>query len=84
MIKKSFYLLVFTLSSAVYGQFGFERTMEIDAFKDGDIQTYAWAGGMDYCQFSNIDLNFDGVQDLFVFDRTCNKVLTFLKFLFKY
>lgn len=79
MIKKSFYLLVFTLSSAVYGQFGFERTMEIDAFKDGDIQTYAWAGGMDYCQFSNIDLNFDGVQDLFVFDRTCNKVLTFLQ-----
>jgi hypothetical protein len=43
------------------------------------FQKYAWAGGMDYCQFSNIDLNFDGIQDLFVFDRSNNKVLTFLQ-----
>jgi hypothetical protein len=43
------------------------------------FQKFAWAGGMDYCQFSNIDLNYDGIQDLFVFDRSNNKVLTFLQ-----
>ena len=79
MVKKSFYFLVLTFSSLTFGQFGFERSMSIESFKDGDVQTFAWAGGMDYCQFSNIDLNFDGVQDLFVFDRTCNKTMTFLQ-----
>lgn len=39
---------------------------------------FAWAGGLNYSQFSNIDLNFDGNNDLFIFDRTGNKVLTFL------
>ena len=29
-----------------------------------------WAGGMNFCQFSKIDLNLDGVEDLFVFDKS--------------
>ncbi|WP_448519174.1 T9SS type A sorting domain-containing protein [Rhodoflexus sp.] len=38
----------------------------------------AWAGGFNSPQFSTIDLNGDGRNDLFIFDRTTNKVSTFL------
>lgn len=39
---------------------------------------YPFVGGFIAPQFSNIDLNNDGKKDLFVFDRSGNKVLTFL------
>ena len=38
----------------------------------------AWAGGINAPQFFQVDLNNDGLNDLFVFDRGSNKVLTFL------
>jgi len=39
---------------------------------------YAWAGGLNSCQFSTIDLNLDGINDLLVFDRHGNRKLTFI------
>lgn len=44
----------------------------------GNTLDYAFAGGFNSVQFSEIDLNQDGTQDLFVFDRTSNKVITFI------
>lgn len=38
----------------------------------------AWAGGLNFCQFSELDMDMDGIKDLFVFDRTGNKIVTFL------
>lgn len=37
-----------------------------------------WAGGMNFCQFSPIDLDGDGDQDIFVFDRSGNEVLALI------
>ncbi|GGK87490.1 hypothetical protein GCM10011405_39010 [Rufibacter glacialis] len=37
-----------------------------------------WAGGFNSPQFSAIDLNQDGQQDLFVFDRSSQQVTTYL------
>ncbi len=37
-----------------------------------------WAGGLNFIQASNIDMNMDGIKDLFMFDRTGNKVRTFI------
>lgn len=45
---------------------------------NGDTMKLAWCGGLNNPQFSNIDLNNDGIKDLFIFDRTGNRVLTFL------
>ena len=39
---------------------------------------FAWAGGMNSCQFAPIDLNLDGITDLLVFDRHGNRKLTFI------
>jgi hypothetical protein len=39
---------------------------------------FPWAGGLNSCQFGEIDLNLDGVKDLFVFERYGNRILTFI------
>ncbi len=39
---------------------------------------YPWAGGLNSCQFGEIDLNGNGIKDLFVFDRQGNRILTFI------
>lgn len=70
-------LLLFALNLNVNAQFGFERIDTINVI-NGSSLDMAWAGGLDYPQYSNIDLNWDGIEDLFVFDKSCDKVLTFI------
>ncbi len=43
-----------------------------------DTLKYALAGGLNLPQFSEIDLNNDGIQDLLVYDRAANVAITFL------
>lgn len=65
-----------------FSQFGFKQDTthtNIQVIKNGIQQKFPWAGGLDYCQYSNIDLDLDGTQDLFIFDKTCNKIITFLQ-----
>lgn len=44
----------------------------------GFAMKYPWAGGLNNAQFSAVDLNNDAIDDLFIFDRTGNKIYTFL------
>ncbi len=44
-----------------------------------DTLLNAFTGGLNSPQFSEIDLNNDGKQDLFVFDRTGNSIHTFTR-----
>ncbi|MBA3971321.1 MAG: VCBS repeat-containing protein, partial [Bacteroidetes bacterium] len=37
-----------------------------------------WAGGLNFIQSSNIDLDLDGIKDVITFDRTGNKIRTFV------
>jgi hypothetical protein len=57
---------------------GFSRVDTIPVYANSSQLTFPWAGGLNFCQFSDIDLNMDGKMDLFVFDRTGNKITTFL------
>jgi len=77
MIRYFLPLLFSAFLTPSFSQFGFERIDTITVKNGADLQL-PWAGGLNYPQFSNIDLNFDGVEDLFVFDRTSNRVLTFI------
>lgn len=45
---------------------------------NSDTLYHAWTGGFDSPQFSEIDLNLDGIMDLFVFDRSINRMTTFI------
>lgn len=57
---------------------GFDRIDSVRVFQNAQQLLYPWAGGMNYVMFSEIDLNLDGINDLFVFDRTGNKITTYL------
>ena len=41
--------------------------------------TNPWAGGMNYPQFSDVDIDYDGDEDLFIFDRSSNQILIFIQ-----
>lgn len=47
---------------------------------EGLSYPWAWAGGLNSCQFGETDLNEDGIKDLVVFDRIGNRIMTFLKY----
>lgn len=77
-------LLILTLfnfiniSNLVYSQFGFEYNDSILVKRNGDSLEYPWVGGLSHAQFSEIDFNFDGEMDLFVFDRSTKQIRIFL------
>ncbi|HEU4719052.1 MAG TPA: FG-GAP-like repeat-containing protein, partial [Bacteroidia bacterium] len=56
---------------------GFSRVDSIAVYDGGQLRN-PWSGGHNYCQLSEIDLNGDGIKDLFVFDRSGNKITTYI------
>jgi hypothetical protein len=69
-LKKLLFLLLFiAVSSSLVAQLQLVRYDSITVTKDGDTLAMAWAGGFNSPQFSAIDLNGDGIQDLFAFER---------------
>ncbi len=46
--------------------------------ENSDTLLYPFAGGLNNCQFMNMDVNFDGVEDIVVFDRHGNRILPFI------
>lgn len=71
-------LVILGLVPGVFGQFGFERSNHIPVSVGGITLRMPWAGGLNYAQFAQIDMNFDGRPDLFVFDRSDDQVRIFL------
>lgn len=56
--------------SKTYAQTVFERRNDIPVYANGYQQRFPWTGGFNNPQFSAADLNNDGLNDLFVFDRS--------------
>ena len=54
------------------------RDLSIPVNENGISLPHAWAGGMSSTQFSSIDWNFDGVEDLLIFDRYGNVTIPFV------
>lgn len=80
-IAMFFTLLVLNTSAMAqeYHDFGFERSTGIQVFgSESEHLDLAWTGGLNACQFHSFDLNFNGIDDLIVFDRHGNRMLTFL------
>ena len=58
--------------------FGFQKKQSITVTDSlGQRLEAAWAGGMNACQFGEIDLDGDGKPELVVFDRHGNRTLTY-------
>ena len=76
-----FILFIFSMGySAVFftQNSAFFQENNIIVIDDDDTLINAWTGGFNAVQISKIDLNNDQIEDLFVFDRTGNKISTFI------
>lgn len=57
--------------------FGFDKSFDVQVNDSlGNPLAMPWAGGMNACQFGEIDLDADGIRDLVVFDRNGNRTLS--------
>ncbi len=73
------YLLLFcTLFSLTLSAQSFDRA-DFSVMRDGEELTNPWAGGLDNPQISVADFNFDGLSDLYIFDRVGEVHLTFIQ-----
>ncbi|WP_242926512.1 T9SS type A sorting domain-containing protein [Pontibacter vulgaris] len=80
---KNLYLLLilyFSLSLYTSGQSlpQFKLRHDVPVITPAGTLAMPWSGGLNTPQFSAIDLNKDGREDLFIFDRTQRKVFTYL------
>ena len=64
--------------SFVNSQFQFNYNDSINVKYLGANMDMPWAGGLNFSQFSEIDVDFDGDMDLFVFDRSANQIRVFI------
>jgi hypothetical protein len=60
------------------GQFQFNFNNDISVVHSGNTLTRAFSGGLNNAQFSEIDVDFDGDMDLFVFDRSSDQIRVFI------
>lgn len=79
-IKKILLLFLTTtfLCNLCDAQISFMRMDSIQVIQNNDTLKNAWAGGFNAPQFSSVDMNGDGKNDLFVFDRDNNLIKTFI------
>jgi hypothetical protein len=74
-----FSLIILFIANQTHAQLYFNQIDSIIVqTANGTQLKNPWAGGLNFLQVSDIDLNYDGIMDLFVFDRTGNKVSTFI------
>ncbi len=73
-------LLTLALFSYInsFSQLELNRDSTLEISENGNLFELANAGGINSGQFSNIDLNLDGIMDLIVFDRAGNKINPFI------
>ena len=76
-MKNSFSsVLCLLLPVLVSAQFALSFDPSVPLIENGSPLSKAWAGGLNFPQTSDIDLDGDGDKDLFLFDRSGNKVVT--------
>lgn len=76
IILTIFTLLFYVLNS--YSQQAFYQANDIIVTKDGNQLLNPWAGGANVPQLSPIDLNFDGIADLIIFDKNGDQINCFI------
>jgi hypothetical protein len=71
-------LLPFVLHSQDTLDLGFRRAFDIPVIENGKTLKYPWLGGINSCQFAEVDLNRDGIMDMIVFDRVGDVLMPFI------
>ncbi len=75
----SFFLIVTQCNYVLLGQkLSFNQSQDLTVVKTGDTLISSWAGGINSAQISTMDLNNDLLNDVVIFDKSGNKILTFI------
>ena len=78
-MKNSVFVLLFIIAHVFVSAQTLIREDRVPVIDGGLLLDNAWAGGLNSPQFSELDMNLDGLMDLFVFDRSGDRFMTFLK-----
>ena len=70
-------ILFNSIPASAQGPLFFDGSVPVHSV-EGILLDLAWAGGLNFVQVSTIDLNGDGLEDIFLFDRSGNQVVTLL------
>ena len=76
-ISAFFLVLCFSLSS-LSAQMVLNRDTTLKIHENGTYFNSAFSGGINAGQFSEVDLNLDGIMDLVIFDKAGNKISPFI------
>lgn len=76
MVRLTFIFLFF--ATLANGQFTYTIDQSIPVETNETTLAMPWAGGLNAAQVNTMDLNGDNKQDLVIFERTTNQVLTYL------
>ncbi|WP_303310045.1 T9SS type A sorting domain-containing protein [Hymenobacter sp. BT730] len=71
------WLVLTTALAQQPGALGFEYQPVAKVVHGNDTLRLAWAGGLNSPQFSNIDFDHDGQNDLFIYDRISSRIFTY-------
>lgn len=78
-MKNIFLILSLLFCCSFFSQDTFFKQVDtIKVTSSGNILNSPWMGGINAAQFSKIDVNNDGVEDLFIFDRTGNQISIYI------
>ena len=76
---RQLYLCIFALfflqSTKAQLRFAFDQEINTKVYHGTDSVLNPWAGGLNYPVFNNFDLNFDGMEDLLIFDRSGKRLI---------
>ena len=76
-MKYTFVILFTFVCGLSFGQ-PLMRSYTTPVSADGFYLQNPWAGGLNSCQISNIDVNDDGSKDIFIFDRIGSRISIFV------
>ena len=78
-MKKIFLFISLILTLSLNAQMSLNRDTVNLKIKENSVYFKSpFAGGINAGQFSEIDLNLDGIMDLIVFDKSGNKIIPFI------
>lgn len=72
------FFIILNLGQTFAQEFTFKFDNSLKIIQNGQTVTNPFAGGLNAPQFSTCQLDKDGIEDLVVFDRTAQKLYTFL------
>lgn len=68
--KNTLWITLIIFNCIIKCQINFEQQNNVTVFDNNVELKNPWTGGLNFCQFSKIDLNQDGIEDIFIFDKS--------------